>query len=169
MARGYEVQGDVQLMLRYESETPEHEEFLYGLYAETRSDEPTFYGWREEDKDAFLRMQYKLRTRSYRLQYPLAEQRIILYEGNWAGALLTSESEDAISLIDVALLPPYRNRGIGTDIIKQVQETATARHKAVKLHVLTDNRARRLYERLGFIAKEEHFPYMSMTWRSPNQ
>jgi ribosomal protein S18 acetylase RimI-like enzyme len=155
-------------MLRYESEAPEHEQLLYDLYAEARSDELTFYGWREEDKEAFLRMQYKLRARSYRLQYPLAERRIILYGENWAGALLTSESEEAISLIDVALLPPYRNRGIGTDIIKQVQETAAFRHKPIKLHVLTDNRARRLYERLGFIAEEENFPYMSMTWRSQN-
>lgn len=155
-------------MLQYESMRPEHADFLYGLFAEKRGAEETFYGWRDEEKEAFLRMQYTLRTRSYQLQYPLAEQRIILFEGNRAGALLTSESEDAVRLIDLALLPPYRNRGLGTGVVKELQDNAAAMQKRIQLHVLADNQARRLYERLGFIVEEENYPYVCMTWRSTN-
>jgi ribosomal protein S18 acetylase RimI-like enzyme len=59
--------------------------------------------------------------------------------------------DDTTPELAVAVSGPWRNRGIGTELIKGLAERARlAGVKALSLSVDTDNRARRLYERLGF-------------------
>lgn len=47
--------------------------------------------------------------------------------------------------------PSHQNKGIGTDIAQSVMRDAKTLDKYVRLYVLKTNRARRLYDRLGFI------------------
>lgn len=52
--------------------------------------------------------------------------------------------------LSVAVLPGYRNRGIGTDLLGRLIAEARRHHPAVSLSVSSGNPAARLYRRLGF-------------------
>jgi ribosomal protein S18 acetylase RimI-like enzyme len=109
-------------------------------------------------------MQFDMQQRSYKQQYPTAESCVVMYEGRRIGKLYTANLPHSIVLVDVALLPEYRNRGIGTSLIRDLQHKAASAGKSVRLQVIESNSARQLYERLGFIFAGGTFPYVSMKW-----
>jgi ribosomal protein S18 acetylase RimI-like enzyme len=81
------------------------------------------------------------------------------------GRLSVDDSPDELLIIDLAIMPEWRNRGIGTALLKELQARAANAGKPLRLHVEIDNPARSLYERLGF----EQQPtanqlYLLMTW-----
>ena len=63
-------------------------------------------------------------------------------------------------MIDIALMPEHRGAGIGTKLLKELQEEAKAAGKKLSIHVERFNPARRLYERLGFQQVEEKEVYL---------
>ena len=103
--------------------------------------------------------------RHYQMAYPDAEHRIILFEANPAGRTLVSRTEQEILLVDIALLPEYRGRGIGEALIRELIDEATAKAVPVKLHVEKHNRAARLYDRLGFTVIGDTGVYYEMERR----
>jgi ribosomal protein S18 acetylase RimI-like enzyme len=52
--------------------------------------------------------------------------------------------------ISLALLPEYRNQGLGKRLLETVILQARPRFSGLSLSVVADSPARRLYERLGF-------------------
>lgn len=73
--------------------------------------------------------------------------------------------DDHVFLEEIALVRDARGRGIGTQLIRDVQETGEARGLAVRLSVLSKNaRARDLYERLGFWIHHVEPPRVKMEW-----
>ncbi|MBL8102935.1 MAG: hypothetical protein JNM02_10425, partial [Anaerolineales bacterium] len=62
--------------------------FLFNVYASTRIEEMALVNWTEEQKTAFLRMQFDAQTKHYLAYYPHAEYYIILREGTPVGRLL---------------------------------------------------------------------------------
>ncbi len=62
-------------------------------------------------------------------------------------------------LVDISLLPEARGSGLGTAILKDLVAAETG---PVQLHVERTNRARRLYERLGFEVVETQPIYLRM-------
>ena len=60
--------------------------------------------------------------------------------------------DEATPELSMALLPPYRGRGIGTALLRWVLAEAGRESEAVSLSVSPSNAARRLYERFGFAA-----------------
>ena len=81
--------------------------------------------------------------------------KIIQAEGIDIGMLKVEERSDCIYLGDIQIASGYRNKGIGTDLIKTVIRSADLVNKPVRLRVLKGNPARNLYMRLGF--RETHF------------
>jgi ribosomal protein S18 acetylase RimI-like enzyme len=67
-----------------------------------------------------------------------------------AGWLHVIETRRDIHLGHLYLAPQVRNRGLGTKFLRWMGERATRKEKNFTLEVLKNNRARRLYERLGF-------------------
>lgn len=57
---------------------------------------------------------------------------------------------DTIPELAIAVLPNYRGRGIGTDLLTEVLSMAKNHFSAVSLSVRADNPAVRLYEQQGF-------------------
>lgn len=139
---------------------PGDEGLLFEIYASTRRPEFAGVGWSEGQLQAFLRMQYQAQCMTYQAQHPGADHRIILQAGMPAGRIITVRTAEAIRLIDISLLPQYRNAGIGTALIKSLQAAGVP----VRLHVFEANPARRLYERLGFSVAGEAPPYLEMEW-----
>jgi ribosomal protein S18 acetylase RimI-like enzyme len=90
--------------------------------------------------------------------------------GDWpAGRLLVLRLADEIRLADISILPEYRNAGIGRKLIEDLLVEAAVAGKPVRLHVEKSNRARRLYERLGFVEIGDTGSHFFMEWLPPNK
>jgi len=149
----------VDLCLR--EATPEDEPFLLEVYASTRAEELEGLGWDDNQKQAFIKMQFMARERTY----PQAGNRIIILNGRPIGRMMVDREDALIRLRDIALLTEYRNAGIGSRLIQDLMKEATAAGKPVQLHVVSTSPAVRLYERLGFrLSSDEPAAYLQMKW-----
>ena len=64
-----------------------------------------------------------------------------------------------VHLVDIALLPTWTGRGIGSALVRDLVEHARASNRAVVLEVARDNhRALALYRRLGFVDGDHSTP-----------
>ena len=149
--------------------TPEDEDFLCRLYASTREDELAPLDWDEDQKQAFLRMQFEAQHKFYLEQFSQAEFNIILLNGEPVGRLYTDLRSDEIRIIDIALLTAYRRQGIGSIYLKKVMTEAKEAGLAVRIHVEHYNPAMSLYRRLGFKKIDDGGIYFLMEWSPDSQ
>jgi ribosomal protein S18 acetylase RimI-like enzyme len=146
---------------------PADEELLFRVYASTRAQELSPVPWSEEQKQGFLRQQFSAQSAYWAEHYPDAERSIIEVDGLPAGRLYVQRWEKEIRLVDIALLPEFRRRGVGTSLLRGLFSEATRRGVPVTIHVEIFNPARALYERLGFESRGEQGVYVLMAWRPP--
>jgi ribosomal protein S18 acetylase RimI-like enzyme len=131
---------------------PADEPFLRNLHNGARAAEFAAAGLPPATLDMLLEQQYRAQTLGYAAQFPDAGSLIILHRDEPVGRVLLVAGEHRWHLVDIALLPSARGRGIGTDVIETIARAATeaGAHK-VTLSVLFSNAgARQLYGRLGF-------------------
>jgi ribosomal protein S18 acetylase RimI-like enzyme len=145
----------------------EDNSFLFRLYCSTREEEMRLTDWPENEKLEFLKMQYALQHHHYTTYYPDASFQKILVDGQDAGGLYVERWEREIRIMDIALLPEYRGKGIGYHFMRQIMDEAQARQSAVSLHVEHFNPALQFYERLGFLKIESTGVYHLMKWTPP--
>ncbi len=139
---------------------------LFRVYASTREIERDTWQWEDEAWDAFLRMQFEAQRRHYMIHFPNGVQSIVLRDGMPSGRMWVYRSPEEIRLLDIAILPEHRRCGIGTHLIRQLQEEA--RHAGVPLHhsvEIGNPGAKRLYERLDFVAVQTHGMHTLMEWK----
>lgn len=125
-------------------------EQLFAIYAATRTEELAQVDWDDAQRERFLRIQFDAQRTFYEREYPRAEFQIILVAGEIAGRLYVHRREREIRIMDIALLPGYRGRGIGTTLLSDVLAEGERTARPVTIHVESFNPALRLYERLGF-------------------
>ncbi len=138
--------------------------FLYRVYASTRDAELAVVPWTEAQKSAFLRQQFTAQHTYYQAHYAGAAFQVILCDGHPAGRLYVARWPDEVRIVDIALLPEYRNAGIGTSLLKALQAEAAGARKPVCIHVERFNPALRLYARLGFRRVADHGVYLLLEW-----
>jgi ribosomal protein S18 acetylase RimI-like enzyme len=143
---------------------PDDQAFLLELYAASRLNELELIEWNEDQKQAFIEMQFNARQLQYGHRYPLAEDSIILQNTQPIGRMLVDRNEREMVLVDIALLPEHRNAGIGTRLVQSLLDEAVRIGKSVRLHVVATNPAVRLYERLGFSTADDNGSYLEMNW-----
>ncbi len=143
----------------------EDQDFLRQVYASTRTDELAILDWSEAQKQDFLNMQFHAQHTFYMQQFPEATFDIVLLREQPIGRLYVHRPEHEIRLIDIALLPEYRNDGIGTALLQDLLAEATETGKPLSIHVEKFNPAMRLYERLGFTSIADQGVYLLMEWR----
>ncbi len=141
--------------------------FLFELYAGTRRDEMAGWGLDDAMVSSLLQMQFAGQQGTYRAQFPEADHDLVLVDGQPAGRLYVDRSGPEIVLVDVALLPALRGRGLGTHLLRGLLREAAAQGRAVRLSVTLGNPARRLYERLGFERLDDDGVYERMIWHPP--
>jgi len=93
------------------------------------------------------------------------ETSIIVVDGLDAGWLQVNESSHSIYLGQLYLAPSLQNRGIGTAVMRDLRDKARQAGKALTLDVMKNNRARLLYERLGFRVIGESEYKLKMRWQ----
>ena len=89
----------------------------------------------------------------------------LLWHERPIGRLYIERRTDEMLGIDIALLPEYRQSGIGTAILRDLLAEAARDGKPFRIHVQKFNRAQRLYERLGFTTLDDDGVYLFMEWR----
>lgn len=134
--------------------------FLRSLYASTRTDELSLLD--PAQRETFLELQWRARQQDYRARYPDADDQIVAVGGVAAGRLLVARRGGELLIVDIALLPEFRGRGIGSRLLRRLLDEAAARGMVVRLHVALSNPALRLYRRLGFRPVHEAGPYVLM-------
>jgi ribosomal protein S18 acetylase RimI-like enzyme len=146
---------------------PEDRDFLFSVYASTRTEEMAMVPWDDAQKAGFLTQQFQAQTTYWDEQYPEAQRSIVEIDGVPAGRFYVERWPTEIRLIDIALLPEFRRKGAGTELLKVLFAEASASGKTVTIHVEIFNPARALYERLGFVDRGERGLYVLMEWKSP--
>ena len=146
---------------------PNDEEFLLSLFVSTRSDEFRLLNLEAKQKATLITMQFKAQSGQFFMSYPQAQHSIILWNGDPIGRILIDRGEAEFSLVDIALVPAHRNRGIGTALLKDLIAEAANAGKPIRLHVVSSNSAKRLYERLGFCQVGGDAAYLEMRWVPP--
>lgn len=140
-------------------------DFLFVLYATMREWEFALTIWTDADKADFLKQQFEAQERSYRSSFPGAVFRIIVLDGVDVGRLTVDRRDDCLHLIDLALLPDHRGRGIGTDILRSLLNEAHGGKVPVRLNVQAGNPALRLYLRHGFRQVGRAGHHLTLEWR----
>lgn len=146
--------------------------FLRALFETARPDAAFLVAWPEPARRAFLDQQFSFQSLHYARAFPDAEHRVVLAGTAPIGHLIVARAAGEWCVIDIALLPAWRGRGIGTLLLQTVLAAAAqAMAPLVRLSVDLRNPARRLYERLGFIAIDEEPGAMNvaMVWWPPGQ
>ena len=145
-----------QILLR--DVLPEDRELLFRIYASTREAEMSLVPWSDEQKQAFLEMQFEAQDRDYRHRYPRGEFKIIMRNSDAVGRIYFNRGENLIHILDITVLPEYRNGGIGSKIMNDLLHEATLGGKTVDIFVEDFNPSVRLFERLGFsVARQEGY------------
>ena len=153
---------DKQLKLR--PAMHEDDQLLLKVYATTRAEEMSLVPWNEDQRHAFLKMQFVAQQNHYAEKYPSANHDIIYLDNEAAGRIYVARLADEIRIVDVTLLPLHRGNGVGTHLITQLMNEATTKRKPVRIYVETFNPSITLFERLGFRQTAQHGMHLLMEW-----
>jgi ribosomal protein S18 acetylase RimI-like enzyme len=83
------------------------------------------------------------------------------------GYLQLRDEGTRIYVRNIALLPDFQGRGIGTRLMKELQTKAAARGIPLELSVFRTNApARRFYERLGFERTRDTMTHHELSWKA---
>jgi len=155
-------------LLRLRPEREDDQAFRFDLFRESRPPE-----WEAVRGDAALfeqlmRHQFQAQTTGYRTQFPQARFDIIELGGERIGRIVVDRPGTMLHIVDQAIVPHMRNRGIGTTIMKVLLDEAARAQLPVLLYVASSNDpSLRLYLRLGFTPIEGTPGYIALEWRAP--
>lgn len=109
--------------------------------------------------------QFQAQTADQARRYPRARLSIIEADGAPVGRLAVGRDEQALRLIDIAILPERQRQGVGAHVIGGLLEEAATLGLPVHLGVtLANGGAERLYRRLGFAAVSRSETDVEMIW-----
>lgn len=144
---------------------PGDEPFLRRLYAGLRASEFAPLGFQADVLEDLLAMQFVAQDRSYRERFTQADFDLVIVEASPAGRLYVDRSGNPIHVIDITLAPEYRNRGIGTGLMRELVGQAHRSSRWVTLNVARGNHALALYRRLGFSVTAQDDVYLTLECR----
>jgi ribosomal protein S18 acetylase RimI-like enzyme len=140
------------------------EEFLFRLFS-------TVYGEKlqpvlldAEEKNRLLGLMYQGFTQHYNSLAGASDDRLVLLDNQSIGRMILIQMREEIRLAELAILPQYRSRGIGSALVSQVQTESRMSKRPVRLQVARFDRVLRLYERLGFHRISAAGPYLHLEW-----
>ena len=131
--------------------TPEDAPFIERLFGATLSLPPEL-----------VALQWRAFKADRQRNYPDLVTEIIVAGRDPVGYLFSEEPEPGIlHIVDIAVLPGYQGRGIGSAVLAEKLRHCTR----AMLHVNLLNRAQTLYGRLGFEITGQSGPLLRMEYR----
>lgn len=130
--------------LKFQKAIASDKEYLLWLRKETMNEHLMKAGFEVTEENHHKALEY---------QYEGAE--LIMHDDENIGLLKKQESDDTVEIIQIQIDPKYQGQGIGKQVVNSVIAKAFSNRKVVKLSVLKDNPAKRLYQNLGFVTIDE--------------
>ncbi|MCO7227298.1 N-acetyltransferase [Pleionea sp. CnH1-48] len=129
--------------------------FLQQLYASIREQELALTNFSREEKEWFIQNQFQTQHQYYCSHYNTESFDIVYFCDEKAGRFFVDYWDHEIRVVDIALMPKFRNRGIASYLLECLFNKADTTGRKVSIHVERHNKAKQLYERLGFKQKSE--------------
>lgn len=150
----------------------EDEPFLFRLFAESQEHLAAFRSNAELYR-SLIETQYRGRKQSYAAEYPRAADAILCLRDEAGkalpvGRMLVDCAPGRWRIVDIAVLAAHRGQGLGNWALRLCQGQSQAAGARLALAVRPENRARRLYERLGFRATHEDALAVEMELFAPS-
>jgi len=145
--------------------------FLHALFCALKYEELGLAHWPESLRQPFLDQQFALQHTQYVNAYPRADFLIVEHRNQPIGRYYLLRERPCYHIVDIALDPAWRGRGIGTLLLDWTQSQAR-RQSAGGISLQVDERnagALHLYARLGFTETARETPYVSMRWANQAQ
>jgi ribosomal protein S18 acetylase RimI-like enzyme len=133
----------------------EDEPFLYQLAYDHFYNTLAAWAWEPVAREKLLNIQINGQRASYQANYPAAQHGIIMLNDRAVGRILIDRGLEFDTLVDITITKEHRGAGIGSWILRALCVEADLTNKRMRLFVQVHNRARNLYERLGFHKLEE--------------
>jgi ribosomal protein S18 acetylase RimI-like enzyme len=151
--------------IRLRPEQTGDRDFRYRLFCDSRQPEfalllpPDVY-------QQVMAHQFHAQTVSYLREFPQACFDIVELDGRPIGRIVVDRPGTMLHIVDQAIIPELRGRGIGTAIMRALMGEAATEGLPVRLKVSSSNDpSMRLYLRLGFVAIESVPLYIELEWR----
>lgn len=141
--------------------------FFQQLFALSRGAGLASLDWPDSVSGPFFRQQFEFQQAHFLRHHPHADTHVILAQGRPAGRLMLQRGGQRLHLLDIALLPEQRGRGLGGAVLASVLAEADAAGLPLTLQVAWDNPAQRLYRRLGFGVEALDGPQILMRRPAP--
>lgn len=138
--------------------------FCRALYASTRDDLQRL-SLPSAQLDDLIALQQRVHEAGRLAHFPNADVLILEHEGVPAGRVVVDASGPAWRLVDLALLPAMRGRGLAGAVLAALQRRAAAAGAGIGLSVMRANTAAlRLYRRCGFAVVADDALQYHMRW-----
>jgi len=140
---------------------------LQHIYATSRDYEMGYYGFSEPYLTYFLTDQFLIQHHQY-MNAPKAKFYIVetLSREPLGRFYVRNMIYSEIRVMDIAILPANRGRGIGKALFQKTMDQAKTTGKRVSIHVEKQNPAHGFYEKLGFGFVHVDGIYDLMVWPS---
>jgi ribosomal protein S18 acetylase RimI-like enzyme len=162
LGRGSGLSLSIELRAMRDEDLP----FVRTVYAASREDELALVPWPDGQREAFIDMQFQAQLAGYAGTFPGSEHSVVLVGGELAGRIWVARLPTEIRLVDLALLPLFRNLGAGTELVRRLQAEARAASAPLRHCVwILNEGAFRFYRRLGFVVVEDQGMHQVMEWR----
>lgn len=146
---------------------PQDEVFLYDLYAAVRAEEFALAPITPAQREDLIRMQFRAQMSAYSAMYPNSCYHVVLLDSKLVGRLWVAPDEDELHLVDIAVHPSLQGKGIGTVLMKRLQEEAAKARLPIRCCVFRFNPGSfRFHRRLGFAVIREDQMHFYLEWRS---
>lgn len=116
--------------------------------------------------ETLLDMQFRAQAMHYERAYGPEGSHVVEVDSEPIGRIYLHDSKSDIRIVDMVLLPEWRGKGIGTQLLQEQLQRASLAGKSASLAVEHNNPlARKLYERLGFAPNAKPDPMnQEMVW-----
>jgi ribosomal protein S18 acetylase RimI-like enzyme len=155
-------------MMRLRPERDEDDDFRFQLFCQSCPTEFALLRLEPAALDQLMRFQFRAQTAGYRANFPDARFDIIQLASLPIGRIVVDRPRDVLHIVDQAIVPSQRNRGVGTTIMTALMDEAGRAGQKVRLMVAsTNDSAMRLYQRLGFTPIATELFFIEMEWQAP--
>lgn len=146
---------------------PQDEIFLYDLYSAVRGPEFALAPVTPAQREHLIRMQFRAQMSAYTYTYPNSCYHVVLLDSKPVGRLWVAPQLDELHLVDIAVHPSVQRKGIGTVLIRRLQEEAARARLPIRCCVFRFNPGSlAFHQRLGFTIVREDQMHYYMEWRS---
>ena len=145
----------------------EDADFIRDLFFTTRSAQFQHLFRERSQYYALLASQFSAQAHDYQRRFPQAKSLLVKCQGAKAGRVLLAELDDGLCILELDILPVWQNRGIGRQVMLQLQQQAQGLEQG-SLYIDIDARsdAAGFLERCGFILQQGTDTLLRMRWDS---